>query len=340
MACHFRGAFFVDYSSLPAENHNPLTFGFFILTRLGEEAVLVFFVLSGLLVGGKAMQRISAGTFQIKSFVVDRFVRIMLPLVSALLLWLLVCRFCGFEINWRDWFGSLFSVQLIFTGCAFGTLWSLVYEVWFYILTFALGVMLVKRIDVCSWKYGVGALTLLAVMLVMVKLNCAYLMIWILGAFALWKLMPRKNWLLYISTVVWVVMLAYLQSTRQTTMSEDTGATFGIGREIAKVVFGFSFAVFLQQIIRICPKRKFNVRINLLGTKLAAFSYTLYLTHAPVLHALEKMGFPKSESVNAGSIGLYFVELLIGTLVAYGIYLVFERNTATVKKYIKRKFSI
>ncbi len=89
MACHFRGAFFVEYSALEPGATEPVDILIlFYITRLGFEAVLIFFVLSGLLVGGRAMKRLSAGTFRIKSYVVDRAVRILLPLLASLVLFL------------------------------------------------------------------------------------------------------------------------------------------------------------------------------------------------------------------------------------------------------------
>jgi len=85
MACHFRGAFFVEYTLLPVSQQNPVVFVFYAITRLGFEAVLIFFVLSGLLVGGRTIQRLSSGNFKIRAYVIDRAVRIMLPLISSLL---------------------------------------------------------------------------------------------------------------------------------------------------------------------------------------------------------------------------------------------------------------
>lgn len=132
--CHFRGAFFIDYTSLPTEEQNIANFIFFSSTRLGQEAVLIFFVLSGFLVGGKALERMMNGTFQGRGYCIDRFVRIMLPLIAVLLLYLPVRRYLGQPIQWRDWFGCLFSLQGIWTGACVEPLWSLAYEVWFYIL--------------------------------------------------------------------------------------------------------------------------------------------------------------------------------------------------------------
>lgn len=52
LICHFRGAFFQEYTLLLGQQQNIVTFIFYSITRLGAEAVLIFFVLSGFLVGG------------------------------------------------------------------------------------------------------------------------------------------------------------------------------------------------------------------------------------------------------------------------------------------------
>lgn len=77
MAGHARGSFLAEYSVLPQDQHTPIVFGFYFLTRLGFEAVMIFFVLSGFLVGGKAVERITEGTFRAKQYAIDRFARIM-----------------------------------------------------------------------------------------------------------------------------------------------------------------------------------------------------------------------------------------------------------------------
>ncbi|MDR1543301.1 MAG: hypothetical protein LBS50_02615 [Prevotellaceae bacterium] len=93
----------------------------------------------------------------------------------------------------------------------------------------------------------------------------------------------------------------------------------------------------LQQLLLFSPKRKIAVKIDKLGTHLAKFSYTLYLTHYPLGGLFHYLGFPKSEQINALSIGLYLLQMLICLVVAYILYLGFEKHTAVVKKYIKAK---
>lgn len=75
----------------------PITFLFYMLGRLGGEAVFAFFILSGFLVGGPGLERIKNGTFILRSYTIERSVRIMLPLVAAIVLYITVALCIGGE---------------------------------------------------------------------------------------------------------------------------------------------------------------------------------------------------------------------------------------------------
>lgn len=341
MACHFRGSFFVEYSALQPEQQNIAVSAFYFITRLGFEAVMIFFVLSGLLVGGRAMQRLAAGTFRIKSYVIDRAVRIMLPLIASLFLFLPICLYFHIPINVIDWIGSLLSLQRILTGSAYPTLWSLSYEVWFYILMCAIGILIMKRKSPTSIKYNIGFVLLIISLLVYSKLSVEYLFVWFIGAIALWRLpKPRKS-IMAIMAFLSLLIIVMLQLSSGSHFIPANIFSGEVLRKCLVVLFGFVFAVFIQHIIQMAPNRRgIALHINTLGTKLAAFSYTLYLTHIPVLELLEGLGAPKCAEVNAKSIGLYILWMAIAMIIAYALYYVFERNTAVVKKYIKSKLHI
>ena len=69
--CHSRNDFFLKYNYLPVDQQGIGAFVFYTLGRLGPEAVIVFFVLSGFLVGGKGLERIINGSFKLRGYVVD-----------------------------------------------------------------------------------------------------------------------------------------------------------------------------------------------------------------------------------------------------------------------------
>ena len=63
MLVHVRPHSFVELGALPPSQQSWPVAIFFAATRLGVEAVLVFFVLSGFLVGGRIIRRAKRGTF-------------------------------------------------------------------------------------------------------------------------------------------------------------------------------------------------------------------------------------------------------------------------------------
>lgn len=80
---HARNLFFVDYYQIksPGWWHHPLYF----ITGLGAESVMIFFVLSGLLVGGRALNTINGGRWSWKIYLIARLSRLCIVLWPALL---------------------------------------------------------------------------------------------------------------------------------------------------------------------------------------------------------------------------------------------------------------
>lgn len=83
----------MKYNFLDADQQGPISFLFYLIGRMGSEAVFAFFILSGFLVGGPGLERIFKSTFDLKNYTVDRSVRIMLPLVSAIVMLSCICTF-------------------------------------------------------------------------------------------------------------------------------------------------------------------------------------------------------------------------------------------------------
>lgn len=334
--CHFRGAFLPEFTKLPVDQQTPLVFISYALTRLGHEAVLIFFVLSGYLVGGRAIEKIRQGCFDLRNYAVDRFVRIMLPLTSALLLFLPKEIICGNEIAWKDWVGCFFSLQGLWTGACIEPLWSLSYEVWFYILTgaaFAVICLESRRSKV------IGSIVLVICFLVFTKLLAHYLLIWLLGAVAYVTMPKRQNkWLLIGSIILLSLMIPVLQLTSGGHVTSSITAYLPTqNRYSLEVIYSVVCCVLLQQIVLIRPKGKLSNKINRIGTKLATFSYTLYLVHVLVLRLLEHFGAVRATSLSLQSILLYLFYTLVAVFVCYGVYWCCERHTYAVKTWIKKR---
>ena len=137
----------------------PLFGALYFLSGLGGSSVIVFFVLSGFLVGGIGLAKVKSQRFDTLNYAIDRFVRLFIVFIPALILILILNsvgnHFFGDTGLWngsgalthknfsdfakfltlKDFFINLLMLQS-FYGPYFGTgkpLWSLSYEFWFYV---------------------------------------------------------------------------------------------------------------------------------------------------------------------------------------------------------------
>jgi peptidoglycan/LPS O-acetylase OafA/YrhL len=108
-----------------------LAYALYTVTRFGHEAAIIFFVLSGYLVSGKLIERVQSGTFNVHRYAVDRFARIYVPFIPALLLSGLVWWFIGNKVSALELGLNLVQLQQIAARSFAGNdaLWSLSYEV-------------------------------------------------------------------------------------------------------------------------------------------------------------------------------------------------------------------
>lgn len=338
LAAHYRGASFVDYHSLPASQQNILTFAFFFLTRLGQEPVMIFFMLSGYLVGGKAIERILTGGSDVATYALDRSVRILLPLAASMIWVMVVYLIIGEKLPYADMLGAIFSLQGVVTNSGFNVpLWSLSYEVWFYILMGAIMVICKRG----KRKSTIGALLSVAIfLLVFTKLSLFYLLVWLMGAFTYLLPKPQKRpsgfWVVVLSVLL-ILAIGLAQITTDTHAIKSGIAAF-LSHDVAEVLFAIIACLFIDALVNYNPQTKFSKALDDTGTKLAAFSYTLYLTHIPLLRLLFKIGWTKNPVLNFYSVSMYIAALVLALVCALLIYQLTEKHTDSVKKTFKAKF--
>ena len=337
LICHSRGDFFVPYDELPVSQRGLLPFAFYTITRLGHEAVIIFFVLSGFLVGGAGIQRIRENSFRSKSYVIDRAVRIMLPLVASVLFYGIVCLVISKPFDWVCAMGNLFSLQGIFVESLVSPFWSLSYEVWFYVILLAIALMLREK----QGKRWVGlSLLFVCILIFSCKLKPHYLLIWFMGAF-FYLTKPQK----FSAVICWGAFVLFVASIALWQMSSASHSVQTVFKanstELVEVLMSMFFGLFIQQIILIEPRKRWAKTVDRWGTKLAAFSYTLYLSHRIVfLPIYQFITNKRSAYLDMSGISGWVLIVISTMLVCWLLYLAFEKNTAQVKKYIKSKFNI
>ena len=83
LAGHLRAYVFQSYGE--ASQMGVALKAFYFATGLGHEAVIIFFALSGFLVGGKALQDLLARRFSWSRYLLRRLTRLWIVIVPALL---------------------------------------------------------------------------------------------------------------------------------------------------------------------------------------------------------------------------------------------------------------
>ena len=175
--------------------------------------------------------------------------------------------------------------------------------------------------------------------MVFTKLQAYYLLIWTLGALT-YVVAPKhfNKWVFGLTLMLLPVLIMVLQLTSGGHVTSSLVQMLPTqNRQSLEIIFSLNFCLFLQQVLLIQPRNKASLALNHWGTKLAAFSYTLYLVHVLVMRLLQNYGAERAVHLTPQSVALYFAYTFIGMLVCYGVYWCFERHTYAVKCWIKKR---
>jgi peptidoglycan/LPS O-acetylase OafA/YrhL len=331
---HARGEAFVIYSELAPGQQGIIPALFYAATRVGNEAVLLFFVLSGFLVGGKTFQRILNNDFRSTDYAIDRISRIFVPLLPCLLLTTLVGFFLGTPFRAHHLLGNLVFLQGISVPSFGGNdpLWSLAYEVWFYVLAWTVGILRIgKQFNVLPIAISV------LLFVIFTKLQVVYLFCWLLGAIG-YLCPPRRfsPWYVFMAclTTAYAILGIQLQS------ESDFGPLqsfkwLALSLPVSRLLVAAGATVLIQQVLLLPPMGGFSKWADKTGTRLAAFSYTLYLCHFPVLKLLSSLGMGSSRYLSPYSLGCFAVMILASVFSSWLLYRAFEQHTPEFRHWLK-----
>lgn len=295
--------------------------------------VYSFFILSGFLVGGKSIEKILNGTFNLKNYLIDRGVRIYLPFLPSFFL-ALVVKVCVLDnpVTLREFIGNLLPFQNILSSPLIVTFWTLSYEIWFYIFmgSFA-GFWCIKN------KKMIFFLCVLVSFFVLSKLSFSVFSYWLLGALA-YFVPVKKNRIVLISMILIIIFLEVVHLFPLDVLPDSLGK--GIPYVVILYVFTIAFSLLLKQVIQFKPLSPFTKKIENTGRRLSSFTYTLYLMHIPFIFILEKIGFiQRMTSISWKFLFYWIVSTLICLVCCCLAYLLFEKHTYKVKQFIQKKWS-
>jgi peptidoglycan/LPS O-acetylase OafA/YrhL len=327
---HSRGLAFLTFTKLPPEQQTLLVKFAYLTARLGQEAVMLFFVLSGYLVGGQVIRRVRRGTFDPRDFTIDRATRILLPLVPAALFAGLVGTLAkGAPFDAVQVAGNAlgFNGILVRTLAFDLPLWSLPFEIWFYVIAGA-------GATICAGRGGLIALgAVLAATVVFCRLDAALIMIWMLGALV--SAIELRRWrggVAMVGLVVVILGSAAIQSARPSHAGIHDGT---LTVDVARSIFASGVTMMLPWLAspginRILAQRTTLARV---AAFLAGMSYSLYLFHYPALNILDRWFSPAPVSAAAFATSIGALAILLAFAAA--MYWLFERNTDRVRRHIK-----
>lgn len=345
-AAHLRADFFPGLRSLenPALWYQALAFA----TGFAHQAVLVFFLVSGWLVGGSFLNKMGQAD-AVKLYAIDRVTRLWTVLVPTFLLILAFGMVSGtVEPRHADFAldnpysasafaGNLLGLQTIAVPQFGGNfpLWSLANESWYYLL-FPLMTL--------AWSGKTGGKRLLlwgvlggAVLLLPLPITL-YFSIWLLGAgFS----RVRLDCGAFTRAALLAALLGLSVYFRLYGSNDDlVPASYP-----QDLLLSIVFLLFLSSTVVTAPRQSFAVRaVKPWATSLSNFSFTLYVVHIPLLDMLAwlgtvTLGRNKLAASSVTDLAVYLT--LLGTVVlfSYGFYRLFEARTYRVRRWLKSQLT-
>lgn len=334
MLGHARTAWFVPWR----EADRSLIFDAFAWSSgFGHTGVMVFFVLSGYLVGGRVLDTHRAGK-GFKKYFLDRFTRMYLVMIPVFAFTYFLVRLNAFQLDlpellerpensWQSLAVNFVFLQTVLAPPFAGNypLWSLFNEFWYYLLT----PLLVA--SVAAWKGRNRVLGLLGLAALLFAFGTGFVVAWLIW---LMGLAVRLNWVPRINTrwaiVVWIGFIASLR-------------TFFPGGNLATdLIQGALFAVVIASFdgANAGPPRPSRS----LHHDLADWSFSLYVLHAPIITCIAiflsrkegTLGLQPTIINGFGIVGALIVVLLASWLFS----LITEKQTGRVRRWVYSRVGV
>jgi peptidoglycan/LPS O-acetylase OafA/YrhL len=331
--CHCRADTFVEYASLPDAQKKFGTMGFFLATRLGREAVLIFFVLSGYLVLGKTIERLLSSGFDGRRYLVDRVARIYTPLVPALIFTFAIGACFSGRLDWWGLVVNMIGLQgTSFQGMGFNDpLWSLAYEMWFYVLLWAGVSMIVKRINILV------VLALVGSFVVFTELDATFLFCWVVGGlFYFYKPKWCKGELIASSFVVAgsFLLIEFVSDSKSLPKSLEALKDLMPNVRSASLISSVACGWFITNIVKRKPSGIW-VMVNKRVELGSAFSYTMYLVHFPIICTMSLVLPSRLPMVSFYGLAILLFKVVLCVIFSWLFYLPFEARTMIYKKRLE-----
>jgi len=343
-AAHLRAEMFPSLRTLADP---PLWYlGLAFMTGFAHQAVVLFFLISGWLVGGSLLNKLHQPQ-AVLSYAVDRVTRLWTVLAPTFVFILLLGigtdvltpRSVDFSAtnaySVLSFAGNLLGLQTI-TVPNFGgnyALWSLANETWYYLL-FPLLLLLFKARSVGGRVVSAAAILLIVASLP--SIISWYFSIWLLGA-AFSRIRLECGAGLRVALLMLVVPVSVYY--RLTGSNDDMVADSFVQDLVCSLVF----LLFLSSTqVKFDPASKLARPLGAAAAFLAEFSFTLYVMHVPLIHMLRFggvaiFGTDRLTPKQPADLAIYLGMLCLILSCAYAFYLLFEARTGRIRRWLKER---
>ena len=340
---HLRALFYPAFELI---EQPPVAFiGLAFITGFAHLSVVVFFILSGWLVGGGFLNKIE-GERAYSNYAIDRVTRLWIVLIPVFGVSLL----CGMlldtidtgaadlgvnsEFSFGVFAGNLVGLQEMYVACFGGNfaLWSLANEIWYYVM-FPFLLLMLRGQRLASRV--LSALVLVAIAKLLTGAVLAYFLIWLMGVLfsrirlELGTAVRRLLLLTVLGIAVYFRLRGHLNTQSLDSFAQD-------------FLFTLAFVLWLSSMQFKAPRSSTAYRLlDRFGQFFASFSFTLYVLHVPLIllfiryvpPMLEVAQFDAHNPVHSIA---YAAMLAAIVLASYLFHLPFEANTQRVRNWIKR----
>jgi peptidoglycan/LPS O-acetylase OafA/YrhL len=348
-AGHLRLVMMCNYTDLPEPALHQTAF--YVLTGLSSQAVMVFFVLSGFLVGGSALR--SGERFQFGDYFLSRIVRLWVVLIPALLWTLFVDSITnsldpklatsGYFDRWTSgpapgtyslslmtFLGNLGFVNTIYVPSygSNGPLWSLACEFWYYILF----PLLARTAGLIGerpqwWQRGLYAALAGGILYLMPLTMALGFLVWLLGVGVAvlakrWPQLPSR-WSVTLAFIGFILSLVYSKLDH-----------FGYVLPVhPRYAVGICFALLTLKLVRV---QRFPRWLRWSAINLAEISYSFYLVHFPVTVLIGVTVYSTRERHAELRDLLEYAAWFLGLiLLSVPFWWIFERQTNRIRNLIR-----
>ena len=320
----------------------------FLLFSFGHQFVILFFVLSGFVIHLRYARRLSidesATRFDWLPYVLRRTRRLYPPLIFALVLTFVIDQIgmrLGFPVytsptvlnlelqpvyGWGVALGNLAFMMPILAPSwgSNGVLWSLTYEWWFYMLYPLLWLLTRRSITLATFVviscFAVSFVPMGGVLALATTVFSGLLTWWFGVLLAdIYTGRIKLNFAMMVPLTALFAILAPIQILAP--------ATTAVGSVISDVGWGLAFVGLISLGFSMQNRGWEKLLRPLYVFKwLAPFSYTLYVTHFPILLFMAGwLLLPSGGAVLPRSVAWVFVGIGVSLLVAYAAHFVTER---------------